>query len=236
MEKLPTTIAGEICLSKDPGGSMKKWREIFGVTQTELADHLKVTSSTISDYEGGRRKSPGIGVISRLVGSLIEIDRARGGKVVKQLERDFKPKEDAFDTHEFFSAMKGSDFAKRVGATCVANPSRLKETLIYGYTVIDSMKVILDVPVHEYMLIYGKTPDRALVFRFVENGRSPMIAVKIGRFSTDMRPAIVVLHGKVTAKNVDPLAIKIAESEKIPLLVTQRGIEEILSELKKFES
>lgn len=236
MEKLPTTIAGEICLSKDPGGSMKKWREIFGVTQTELADFLQVTSSTISDYEGGRRKSPGIGVISRLVRSLIEIDQSRGGKVVKQLEKDFKPKEDAFDAHEFFSAMKGIEFAKRIGATCVSNPSRLKDTMIYGYTVIDSMKVILEVPVQEYMLLYGKTPDRALIFRFVENGRSPMIAVKIGRFSTDMKPAIVVLHGKVNTKNVDPLAVKIAESEKIPLLVTQKSVEEILSELKKFES
>jgi len=235
-EKLTTTIAGEMCLSKDPGGSMKKWREIFGVTQTELAEYLKVTNSTISDYEGGRRKSPGIGVVSRLVNSLIEIDNARGGKVVKQLEKDFKPKEEAFDSHEFFSAMKGPDFAKKIDATCVANQGRLKETQIYGFTVIDSMKVILEVPVHEYMLLYGKTPDRALIFRFVENGRSPLIAVKIGRFSTDMRPAIVVLHGKITAETVDPLAIKIAESEKIPLLVTQKSIEEIMAELKKFES
>ena len=59
MEQLAVTIAGEITLSKDPGGSMKKWREIFGISQTELADYLKVSSSTISDYEGGRRKSPG---------------------------------------------------------------------------------------------------------------------------------------------------------------------------------
>ena len=212
MEKLSTTIAGEICLSKDPGGSLKKWREIFGVTQTELADTLKITSSTISDYEGGRRKSPGIGVIARFVQTLIEIDANRGGKVAKQLEKDFEPESEAFEAHEFFSAVKGPEFAKRISGVCVANPSRLKETQIYGYTLIDSMKVILDVPVHEYMRIYGKTPDRALVFRFVGNGRSPMIAVKIGRFSTDMKPSIVVLHGKVDAKNVDPVAKKIAES------------------------
>ena len=236
MEKLSTTIAGEICLSKDPGGSMRKWREIFGVSQTELADKLGITSSTISDYEGGRRKSPGIGVIARFVETLIEIDNNRGGRVVKQLEKDFKPESGAFETHEFFSAVKGPEFMKKVGGWCVANPSRLKETQIYGYTMIDSMKVILDVPVHEYMQIYGKTPDRALIFRFVGNGRSPMIAVKIGRFSTDMKPSIVVLHGKVDAKNVDPVAKKIAESEKIPLIVTTKGIDEIKNELKKFES
>ena len=236
MEKLSTTIAGEICLSKEPGGSMKKWREIFGVSQTELADKLNITSSTISDYEGGRRKSPGIGVIARFVETLIIIDNARGGKVVKQLEKDFEPESEAFETHEFFSAVKGQDFLKKITGTCVANPSRLKETQIYGYTLIDSMKVILDLPVHEYMRIYGKTPDRALIFRFVGNGRSPMIAVKIGRFSTDMKPSIVVLHGNVDAKNVDPVAKKIAESEKIPLIITQKSIEDIKTELKKFES
>ena len=74
VEKLSNTIAGEICLSKDPGGSMKKWREIFGITQTELADKLHITSSTISDYEGGRRKSPGIVVVARFVQTLVEID------------------------------------------------------------------------------------------------------------------------------------------------------------------
>jgi len=235
-EKLVTAIAGEICLSKDPGGSMKKWRAIFGVTQTELADTLKITSSTISDYEGGRRKSPGIGVIARFVQTLIQIDNGRGSKIVKQLEKDFEPEPEAFETHEFFSAMQAPDFAKKIDATCVANPSRLKEMQIYGYTMIDSMKVILDVPVHEYMRIYGKTPERALIFRFVGNGRSPMIAVKIGRFSTDMKPALVVLHGTIDSVTVDPIAVKIAESEKIPLLVTKKGIEEIKEELKKFES
>ncbi len=235
MDKLEVAIAGEICLSKDPGGSMKKWREIFGINQTELAEHLKVSSSTISDYEGGRRKSPGIRVISRLVEALIDIDEKRGGNIVRQLEKDFKPKEDAFDSHEFVKAVAGIDFAKKIGAECVANPSRLKESKIYGYTIIDSIKVILEVPVHEYMQLYGKTPDRALIFRHVENGRSPLIAVKIGRFSTDMRPSVVVLHSSIDPKNVDPIAIKIAEAEKIPLLVTGKAIEEIIAEFKPLE-
>ncbi|MBU0635758.1 helix-turn-helix domain-containing protein [Candidatus Micrarchaeota archaeon] len=232
MDKLAVTMAGEITLSRDPGGSMKKWREIFGISQTELAEYLKVSSSTISDYEGGRRKSPGIGVVNRLVESLVEIDNKRGGKIRKQLEKEFTPSEEIFDTHEFSAAIKAKEFSDKIMAKCVANQARLKETVIYGYTIIDSLKVILDVPVHEYMKLYGKTPDRALLFQGVENGRSPMIAVKIGRFSTDMKPSVVVLHG---IDKVDPLAIKIAETEKIPLLITNKPMTEIISELKKFE-
>lgn len=232
MEKLKSMIAGEICLSKTPGSSMKKWREIFGVSQTELAHHLKVSSSTISDYEGGRRQSPGIGVIKRLVDSLIDLDLAHGGRVSKQLEQD-KPAEKPFDSHEFPAAIDGPAFSKAIQGVCVANPVRLKETKIFGYTIIDSIKMILEVPVHEYMQIYGKTPDRALIFRFVENGRSPLIAVKIGRFSTDMKPRIVVLHSKLSPEQVDPLAIKIAESEKIPLLLTAMPVENILSAMQK---
>jgi putative transcriptional regulator len=233
MEKLSTTIAGEICMSQNPGGSMKKWREIFGINQTELAEFLNVSSSTISDYEGGRRQSPGIAIVKRLVEALLAIDEKRGGHIRKQLEKDFKPEEDVFGVHEFFEAVNGKKFAEKIEAKCVANPARLKDTQIFGYTLIDSLKVILEVPVHEYMQMYGKTPERALIFLQVENGRSPMIAVKVGRFSTDMKPSIVVLHG---LKNVDPIAIKIAEVEKIPLLVTTKPIEKITEELKAFEA
>lgn len=233
MDKLAVTMAGEITLSKGPGGSMKKWREIFGVSQTELAHFLKISSSTISDYEGGRRKSPGINVINRFVEALLQIDNDRGGKVQKQLERDFTPQQEIFDTHEFSKAISGLEFQEAIAGECMASPMRLKETKIYGYTIIDSLKVILEVPVHEYLKLYGKTPERAVIFQGVETGRSPMIAIKIGRFSTDMKPSIVVFHG---TKNVDKFAVKIAESEKIPLLVTSKPIDEIKAKLKELES
>lgn len=233
MGQLEVTIAGEIALSKDPGKSMKKWREIFGINQKELAKHLKISSSTISDYEGGRRKSPGIGVISRFVSALMEIDNKSGSKIRKQLEKDFKPKEDIFDIHEFSSHIGGKKFAEKIEGRCVACPGKLKDVHIYGYTIIDSLKVILDVPVQEYMQMYGKTPERALIFLKVESGRSPMIAVKVGRFSTEMKPNVVVLHG---IENVDPVAIKIAESEKIPLLATTKSVDKIIESFKRLES
>jgi putative transcriptional regulator len=233
MDQLKVTIAGEITLSKDPGGSMKKWREIFGISQTELAEFLKVSSSTISDYEGGRRKSPGIAVINRLVDALMEIDKNKGSKVTQQLSRDEGVKEKVFDIHEFTSGMPGKDFLEKIEGECIANPLKLKELTVYGYTVIDSLKVILDTPVHEYLQMYGKTPERALIFTQVENGRSPMIAVKVGRFATELRPSVVVLHG---CQKVDPIAKRIAENEKIALIITQVPVEKILEAFKTIEA
>lgn len=233
MDQLKVTIAGEITLSKDPGGSMKKWREIFGISQTELAEFLKVSSSTISDYEGGRRKSPGIAVINRLVDALMEIDKNKGSKVTQQLSRDEGVKEKVFDIHEFNGGMAGKDFLEKIEGECIANPLKLKELTVYGYTVIDSLKVILDTPVHEYLQMYGKTPERALIFTQVENGRSPMIAVKVGRFATELRPSVVVLHG---CQKVDPIAKRIAENEKIALIITQMPVEKILDVFKNIEA
>jgi predicted transcriptional regulator len=39
----------------------------FKISQTELADHLKLSPSVISDYESGRRKSPGIQTIKKII-------------------------------------------------------------------------------------------------------------------------------------------------------------------------
>ena len=70
MDALKVKIAGEISLSSSHGSTMRKWREIFGVTQSALSKELNISVSTISDYEGDRRKSPGIGVVQRFVDAL----------------------------------------------------------------------------------------------------------------------------------------------------------------------
>ncbi len=50
---------------------------------------------------------------------------------------------------------------------------------VHGYTVVDSIKLILDVPSHEYFKLYGTTTQRAAIFINVKYGRSPpLIALK----------------------------------------------------------
>ena len=56
-----------------PGQTIRKWRGVFGISQTDLARCLRLSPSVISDYESGRRKSPGIRTIKKIIEALVEI-------------------------------------------------------------------------------------------------------------------------------------------------------------------
>src|SRR3989304_9416121 len=83
-ETLAKRIAGEIVLSEDAGKIIQKWRNIFKIPQKRLADEMKIMPSVISDYENGRRKSPGIKMIKKIVEAIISIDEKLGGKVIQE--------------------------------------------------------------------------------------------------------------------------------------------------------
>ncbi|MFA4645790.1 helix-turn-helix domain-containing protein [Pyrococcus kukulkanii] len=228
-EALARRIAGEIVLSPDPGKTMRKWREIFGISQTELAEYLGVSSSVISDYEGGRRKSPGASTIRKFVEALIEIDEKRGGNVIKAFSRTLGgeiPTSAILDIREFNIPVTVKDIVDAVKGEIVANPD-LMDKKIYGYTVVDSIQAILEMSAEEFLKLYGWTTERALVFTKVTTGRSPMIAVRV----QGLKPAMVVLHG---VKRLDELAVKIAEKERVPLVVSHADNEaELIAGLRK---
>ncbi|AMM54705.1 helix-turn-helix domain-containing protein [Pyrococcus kukulkanii] len=228
-EALARRIAGEIVLSPDPGKTMRKWREIFGISQTELAEYLGVSSSVISDYEGGRRKSPGASTIRKFVEALIEIDEKRGGNVIKAFSRTLGgeiPTSAILDIREFNIPVTVKDIVDAVKGEIVANPD-LVDKKIYGYTVVDSIQAILEMSAEEFLKLYGWTTERALVFTKVTTGRSPMIAVRV----QGLKPAMVVLHG---VKRLDELAVKIAEKERVPLVVSHADNEaELIAGLRK---
>ncbi|MDI6640138.1 MAG: helix-turn-helix domain-containing protein, partial [Methanocellales archaeon] len=82
-KRLAEKMAGEVTLSDDPGETLKKWRKNFEISQAELSKFLGTSPSVISDYESGRRKSPGtliVGrIVGRIVGALLELDMQKGG-------------------------------------------------------------------------------------------------------------------------------------------------------------
>lgn len=226
MDTLQERIAGEIALSDSPGSTMKKWRELFGISQVELSKFLKISTSTISDYEGNRRASPGVGIIKRFVTALFTIDGTRGGEVIRNLEKYNLPQEkDPFYLiHDFAAPISGTDFARIIDAKIISNPNVLDTVKIFGYTLIDSIRVILEISPSEYPKLFGTTNERAFIFDQVSTGRSPMVVIRVA----PIKPRIVVIQN---VAEMDKLAIKIAQIEKIPLLSTKLTTEEIKARL-----
>jgi putative transcriptional regulator len=228
MEKIQVEIAGEISLSDDPGATMKKWREIFGITQVELSRHLNITVSTISDYEGNRRKSPGTGVIKRFVLALFEVDSKKGGVISQRLAEKEKPTDQYFEVHEFARGILLKDFIELIKGDIVSNADMLPEKKIYGYTLIDSLKTILEMPFSFFQSLYGNINERVFIFTGVSTGRSPMVVLRV----SPSKPSAVVMHG-LDATKLDKLALKISEKERIPLILTRMNISEIKDALNK---
>ncbi len=226
MDTLQERIAGEVALSESPGSTMKKWRELFGISQVELARYLKISTSTISDYEGNRRASPGVGIIKRFVNALFYIDGQRGGEVIRNLEKYNQPvdKDPFYRIHDFAAPITGTDFARIIDAKIISNPNQLDTIKIFGYTLIDSIRVILEISPSEYPKLFGTTNERAFVFDQVSTGRSPMVVIRVA----PIKPRIVVIQN---VDNMDKLAIKIAQIEHIPLLSTKLTTEEIKARL-----
>jgi len=222
--QLMEKIAGEITLSPAPGKTIKKWREEFQVSQQALANHLKISPSVISDYEGGRRKSPGIQTIKKIVIALIEIDEERGGKKIKQLT--VGDESDAIlSIREFSIGLRFESFLETIDGEVVTPNCQMKQD-IHGYTVIDSLKAITSFESRDYMKIYGWSSERALIFTGVKFGRSPMIAIR----AHPMKPAMVVYQ---RPEHIDPLAIRLSELERVPLVKTTMPLDELISALEK---
>ncbi len=215
-------ICGDIVLADVPGEALRKWRQIFKLTQAEIARRLNVSSSVISDYESSRR-TPGVSFVKRFVEALIEADSERGYEILSKYKNIFEVSSAILDLAEYNKAVHVDDFSKIIEAEKVND----FEKFVNGHTVVDSIKAILELRSFEFYQLYGLTSERALIFTKVSGGRSPMVAVRV----SSLKPAVVVLHG-LKVNSVDEVAKKIAEIERLPLLVTSLDLREIIERLR----
>jgi putative transcriptional regulator len=220
-------IAGEITLSNEPGATIRKWREIFEVSQTQLANQLDVSPSVLSDYESGRRRSPGIATIRKIIDGIIELDKTTGGKIIAKYTSMMNPGEGILSIAEYPKSVPGLEFAKAIDGKVMVAESHLAERRIQGYTLIDAVRAIASLSASDYVRVYGWSTERALVFSGIKYGRSPMVAIRVH----PMKPAVVVYH---RPEEVDKLAFKLAEYESIPLIVTNLELGELEKRLKAF--
>ncbi|MCD6275354.1 MAG: helix-turn-helix domain-containing protein [Thermoplasmata archaeon] len=221
---LEEKIAGEIVLSSKPGATMRKWREIFRISQQEIARHLGISASVISDYESGRRKSPGVGMVRKFVRALMEIDESKGGDTIKKFSPTYG-EEAIIDMRDFPYKVSLEEFMSAAQAEIINKEIEPKRP-IYGYTILDSIKAILHYNSFDYLKVYGWSIDRVLIFTGVYYGRSPMIAIR----AHPLKPSAVVY---VQPHKVDELAIKLATIENIPLAVTKLDVKKLKENLRE---
>ncbi len=227
--RLAEKMAGDITLSEKPGESLKKWRSNFEISQTDIANYLKVSPSVISDYESGRRKSPGTLIIKKIVESLLEIDIDRGSKKIHAYESILSSENSTKSIYSTYEYTFPIQLAKLVNLIEGEVIFRGVEKPLYGFSVIDSQRAILELSSHEFQKLYGWSTDRAMIFTKVSTGKSPMVAIRV----TNLKPGAVVLHG-LRKEEVDPGAVKMAEVDRIPLVATTMGIDQTVQLLKKY--
>jgi putative transcriptional regulator len=228
--QLAEKMAGEITLSDSPGHALKKWRMNFEIAPGVLSERLGVSPSVISDYESGRRKSPGTAVVGKIVDALLTTDEETGGKHIEKFSTMlFSAVDDdvIYDLHEYGSPVPLKDFSDAIGCTLLWGST---DQTIFGYTVVNSLNAIMQLTSDEFNRIYGWSTERALVFTNVSTGKSPMVAIRV----TPFKPRCVILQG-IDAADVHPIVEKMAERDRITVMCTSMDVDKIVSTLRDKE-
>ncbi len=228
--QLAEKMAGEITLSDSPGHALKKWRMNFEIAPGVLSERLGVSPSVISDYESGRRKSPGTAVVGKIVDTLLNTDEETGGKHIEKFSTMlFSAVDDdvIYDLHEYGSPIPLKDFSDVIGCTLLWGSI---DQTIFGYTVVNSLNAIMQLTSDEFNRIYGWSTERALVFTNVSTGKSPMVAIRV----TPFKPRCVILQG-IEPSDVHPIVEKMAERDRITVMCTSMDVDKIVSTLREQE-
>ena len=228
--QLAEKMAGEITLSDSPGHALKKWRMNFEIAPGVLSERLGVSPSVISDYESGRRKSPGTAVVGKIVDTLLNTDEETGGKHIEKFSTMlFSAVDDdvIYDLHEYGSPVALKDFSDTIGCTLLWGSI---DQTIFGYTVVNSLNAIMQLTSDEFNRIYGWSTERALVFTNVSTGKSPMVAIRV----TPFKPRCVILQG-IEPADVHPIVEKMAERDRITVMCTSMDVDKIVSTLRDKE-
>jgi len=207
----------------DSGGTLDGWGRDAG-------GWLGGVQTAVGRWTDGRRESPGIGVVSRLVAGLLAIDERRGGDRIRQYGRVLSAgfeSDVVYDLREYATSIPLSRLYDAVGATEVASGGTDR---ISGHTVIDSIRAITRLSSEEFFRLYGQSTNRVLVFTGVTRGESPLVALRV----VNPTPNAVILHGIDEAELWDH-AGDLARIDGYSLAVTTDPLEDILDHLVTLE-
>ena len=225
-DSLAIRIAGEIALSEKPGESLRKWRREFSLKQVEISNKIGISSSVLSDYEGGRRPNPGANFIQKVVTAILDADQETGGFNIQRyasLSGSAESHPSILAIHEYFSSVPLSTFYDNIGGSELVNGPEG----ITGYTVVDSILAITTLSPGDLFKLYGQSTNRALIFTNVSRGESPLVAMRV----VSPTPSAVILHG-ISSESLWEHAPSLASISGFSLGIVDTPLDTLLSNLK----
>jgi putative transcriptional regulator len=227
-EGLARTIVGDIVFSSDPSAAIGKWRNIFGIRQSIIAENMGVMPSVVSDYESGRRKSPGSEMVKKFVSALFAADRMRANCVSKDfIDSDSSAalSDVIIDSRQLENPVTLESIIPVVKGEYISDGAE-SDRKIRGYTIFDSVNAVIKMSQSDVVRLNNLAAERAIVLTEVEHGKSSIIALKL----MNIKPGVVIFHG---LKGLDKLAERIARVEKIPVIISGFStMDELIAALK----
>lgn len=229
---LANKIAGELVFSADVGKSIQKWRTNLRISQRELAGRMKIGPSVVSDYESGRRKSPGARMIRKIVECMLLIDFEK--RQALSLAGAMPLSESAIDENIItlvpFSGPKSVEEVARNTEGSIVAGEKSKKTVSDGCVVIDSLGKE-NLSFSDLRKICDSCHGKASVFTKPSDGCSVIITSKI----VGIYPSCVIFYGVKDLIELSSIALSIADSEGIPVIISSIQSKDLFLKRSQFK-
>lgn len=230
-------MLGDIASNEKYGIIIKKWRELFNITQSKLARELNIKQSVISDYENNRRKSPGISFLRKYCISLIRIGKddknEEYNSILKMLNiKDKKRKLIRGSFEKLKSNKELLDFFKAHQIILPKKESYFKNFLFFSDNV---SSVLTSFP--SYKLLKNLKSDEKTVFIFsnVKSGKIPLIILQIiSKLNKMNMPKLVVFQSEKF--KITNFTKKYARKNNISIMISKLNVDKLKDLLDKYLS
>ncbi len=227
-------MAADIVLSDDTGNCLRKWLNLLNITQTEISEHLSISSSVISDYLGNRRKSPGILWIRNYINALIELEEASGLStlaVLAPLIERIGTIDPIITAMQFSAPISLISFSKALEATIVF-PTKEEydlETYILGVLGVNARK-ILEIRSSDLKgNLLETTSKTAIIFANTQTGRGIFSFLPI---NDPIQTPIWVFPEKRINLSVIKASVKRLQKAKAVILISKlNSVEKMITSL-----
>jgi putative transcriptional regulator len=221
-------ILGDIAANENYGLVMKKWRELFNITQSRIAKELQIKQSVISDYENNRRKSPGIEFIRKYTQSLINIGKKERKKEYETIIEDLGLKKEV--NKLFAGEFKTKIGSKEVinllnGTQILAQPSQssFQNYLFFSDKITN---IVTKQPSYKLLKDLKSKKETVYIFSHVRTGKVPLILLKMmSKLNRLEMPKLIIFQSK--GFKLSSFARKIAKNNNISIAVTREEKENI---------